>query len=106
MSDTWNLVSHESRKKIWVGQGNGNMSTFYSGEPETMEHLKRFLNDTKGESLELVSDMMEEKHHNYEDYPERRVKKVGMWCKTKLSTWCVSRVRRLVTSSFSKGFKK
>ncbi len=45
MSDTFYLVCDETKKKLWIGQGWGSMTNFYSGEKETMELLKRFLNE-------------------------------------------------------------
>jgi hypothetical protein len=56
MSQTFNLVCHAKRKKIWIGQGWGSMTNFYSGMPDRMEHLKRFLNDTRGHALVLLCD--------------------------------------------------
>ncbi|MGK2884354.1 MAG: hypothetical protein ACSLE8_06195 [Rhodococcus sp. (in: high G+C Gram-positive bacteria)] len=56
MSATWSLVCHETKQTIWVGQGNGEMSNFYYGEPHTMERLKRFLVATQGKQLVLLVD--------------------------------------------------
>jgi hypothetical protein len=54
MSQTFSLVCKAKKLKIWVGQGWHSMTNFYSGEPEKMQRLGRFLNETKGETLVLV----------------------------------------------------
>lgn len=54
MSQTFSLVCKETKRSIWIGQGHGVMSVFYSGMPETMERLKRFLNAHAGKQLEFV----------------------------------------------------
>ncbi len=56
MSYTYTLVCHELKIGIWVGQGWDRMTNFYSGMPEKMEKLGRFLEATRGKSLELVCD--------------------------------------------------
>lgn len=57
MSTTFSLVCRETNLGVWIGQGRGaQMTCFYSGQPEIMERLARFLNAHKGKSLELVCD--------------------------------------------------
>lgn len=57
MSQTFSLVCHEKRKRVWIGQGaNGVMSSFYSGNSSTMTALHRFLADTAGSPIELICD--------------------------------------------------
>jgi hypothetical protein len=56
VSQTFRLVCHETKQKIWIGQGWGAMDTFYSGEPETMERLGRFLVATIGKPLVVLND--------------------------------------------------
>jgi hypothetical protein len=56
MSQTWSLVCHDTKEKVWIGQGNGQMSNFYSCEPNTMEALRKFLIDTIGKKLEFICD--------------------------------------------------
>ncbi len=69
MSDTFNLVSHASRKRVWIGQGSLSMTNFYAGDSDVMSELKRFLNDTRGEALYFVSDTHDDDgHFDYEDY--------------------------------------
>lgn len=69
MSDTFNLVSHKSQKRVWIGQGSLSMTNFYTGDFGAMEALKRFLNDTRGEALHFVSDAHgDDRHFEYEDY--------------------------------------
>jgi len=55
MSQTFRLVCHETKQKIWIGQGQ-NLICFYSGEPETMARLGRFLAATLGKSLVVLND--------------------------------------------------
>lgn len=56
MSHTYTLVCHELQVGMWVGQGWDGMTNFYSGMPEKMEKLGRFLEFTRGKPLELVCD--------------------------------------------------
>ena len=56
MSQTFRLVCHETKQKIWIGQGWGKMDTFYSDEPETMGKLGRFLLETMGKNLVVLDD--------------------------------------------------
>lgn len=67
MSSTWSLVCHDTKQTIWIGQGNGQMSNFYYGEPATMERLKRFFQVTAGKPLVLLID---EVVHDLDDYTE------------------------------------
>ena len=55
MSQTFSLVCHEKRKRVWIGQGqDGLMGTFYSGEKQTMRQLHRFFLETTGSPVELI----------------------------------------------------
>lgn len=57
MSESFSLVCHETRRRVWIGQGrDGTMNALYSGEVETMEKLKTFLNDHRGESIVFLCD--------------------------------------------------
>lgn len=57
MSTCFHLVCHETRQMLWIGQGHGgDMTTFYSGVPETMERLAAFLRTTRGKPLVVMSD--------------------------------------------------
>lgn len=67
MSHTFELVCHETKQRIWIGQGWGTMSTFYCGETETMNRLHRFLNATKGKELVLLCTDTED--GDWHDYP-------------------------------------
>lgn len=60
MSQTFSLVCKEACLKIWVGQGWRAMTNFYSGEPETMRRLGRFLEATRGKSLLLICNDTED----------------------------------------------
>ena len=54
MSQTFALVCYETKQKIWVGQGWNAMTTFYSGMPEVISKLGRFLEATRGRPLVLI----------------------------------------------------
>lgn len=56
MSHTFSLVCHATRQRVWIGQGWGSMQSLYSGNPETMDALMRFLNDHIGQPLEFLCD--------------------------------------------------
>lgn len=71
MSKTFSIVCHDTKQRLWVGQGRGAMTTFYSGQPEIMARLGRFLEATRGKALfvlcndEDVGDVLE-----YEEFEE------------------------------------
>ena len=54
MSQTHSIVCHETKEMLWIGQGNGGMSCFYTGEPETMEALRWFLVKNGEHALNMV----------------------------------------------------
>ena len=57
MSLNYKLVCKETKESVWIGQGTALMMTsLYTGEEETMERLRRFLVETKGKKLTLVSE--------------------------------------------------
>lgn len=56
ISQTFALVCKEARLKIWVGQGWRSMTNFYSGMPDVMQRLGRFLEATRGKTLMLMCD--------------------------------------------------
>ncbi len=63
MSETFSLCCPEKKLKVWIGQGVDFKSspykvltTFYSGEKDTMDKLHRFLQETYGSKLELRGD--------------------------------------------------
>lgn len=72
MSLTFTLVCDELRLKVWVGQGHHNeqgepvMDTLYADETETMESLKKLLNQTRGKALRLIVDDYPESGSTYE----------------------------------------
>ena len=71
MSQTFSLVCHETKKRIWIGQGWGTMTSFYSGEPKTMKRLKRFLNAHRGKGLVFLCTDDDDSVVNYHEYGER-----------------------------------
>lgn len=59
MSRTFSLVCQDLKLKIWVGQSGGSvegMGSFYTGNPDVMQRLGRFLDFTRGHSLVLLDD--------------------------------------------------
>lgn len=56
MSETFELVCDETRRRVWIGQGHGDMGTLYSGEDHTMEALKAFLNDHRNTPIMFIND--------------------------------------------------
>ena len=60
MSHTWSLVCPETKKGVWIGQGNLEMTIFYSKEDKTMETLRVFLNAHHGKDLRLVCSASDE----------------------------------------------
>jgi hypothetical protein len=66
MSSSYRIICKETKQAVWIGQGFGGMKIFYSGEPETMEKLHRFLDETKGKELIVVNTDCTE--IEFEDY--------------------------------------
>jgi hypothetical protein len=56
MSQTFSIVCHETKRRVWVGQGWGKMQALYSDDKEAMANLRAFLNDHIGRPLEFVCD--------------------------------------------------
>ena len=72
MSQTFSLVCHETKKRIWIGQGWGKMDVFYSGEPNTLAALGSFLREHQDKPLVLVCDDKHEEIWDYLDVLEDR----------------------------------
>lgn len=75
ISQTFSLLCHETRQRICVGQGGDDqMTNFYSGAPEIMGRLGRFLEATRGKPLVLLRDYSqefeEEQFLDYEEFEE------------------------------------
>ena len=70
MSQTFYLVCHETKKRIWIGQGRGKMTVLYTGEKITMESLKKFLNDHMHKDIQFVCFDTSDTIHEYERYEE------------------------------------
>ena len=60
MSQTHSIVCHETKEKLWIGQGNGGMSCFYTSEPETMEALRWFFDKNRKHALNMVCNDTDE----------------------------------------------
>ena len=72
MSQTFSLVCHETKKRVWIGQGWGGMAVLYSGEQETMDALKKFLNDHLMDRLQFVCDDENDFVFNYDEYGQSK----------------------------------
>ena len=70
MSETFSIVCHETKKRVWIGQGWGEMTSFYTGEPETMERLRRFLNAHAGKPLTFVCNDRNDNIYDYDEFDE------------------------------------
>lgn len=70
MSQSFQIICRETKKYIWVGQGHEYvMSVFYSGNKETMDALKRFLNDHIDKPLFFIhEDIFVDEAGDYEEY--------------------------------------
>lgn len=58
MSATFSIVCPETKLSVWIGQGSNaeGMRSLYTGEPATMERLKRFLNAHRDKPLVFACD--------------------------------------------------
>lgn len=64
MSRCFFIVCHESKQKVWIGQGHchrdpphaPDMEIFYSGEENTMAALHRFLRTNIGKTLVVLDE--------------------------------------------------
>lgn len=72
MSQTFSIVCHETKQKIWIGQGNGGrMTVFYSSMPDVMDRLARFLSAMKGKPLVLIcNDTDGDVADHYEEFDD------------------------------------
>lgn len=75
MSQTFSLVCHETRQRLWIGQGWGTMESFYKSHADVMKKLHEFLNATSGKPLYLVcDDTAPDDYFNYEEFGEPPLK--------------------------------
>lgn len=80
MSLTFSLVCKQAKLKLWVGQGHhieredGThppvMTSFYTGDPEVMKKLHRFLQATQGKNLMLVVNDHQDDNSKFYKYKE------------------------------------
>lgn len=66
MSNTFSLACPETKKYVGIGMGYKVMTTFYTGEPEVTEALRKFLNDHLGKTLIFNDDDVLE-IYNYDE---------------------------------------
>mgnify|MGYP000045780522 CR=1 FL=1 len=75
MSKTFSLVCRDAKLKIWVGQSGGSadgMLNFYSGMPEVMQRLGRFLEATRGKPLALLcNDTQGDQYENCAEFEDQ-----------------------------------
>lgn len=75
MSRDFHIVCHMTRQRVWIGQGHcaiepphrPDMEVFYTGHPEVMEQLGRFLRATLGKPLVVLDG--EDVPHDYTEFP-------------------------------------
>lgn len=68
MSNTYHLVCDETKERVWVGQGWGEMTSLYSGELKTMEALKIFLNGNHSPRvLRFVCSGADDEFYSYKE---------------------------------------
>jgi len=70
MSQTFSIVCHETKQKLWVGQGSGVMTNFYTGERKVMERLGEFLRTHEGKPLFLLCNDRSEMLCDYQEFGE------------------------------------
>lgn len=68
MSQTFSLVCHETKRRVWIGQGWGKMESLYSGDAEAMANLKAFLNDHEGKPLVFLCNDTHDQIYDYEEH--------------------------------------
>ena len=56
MSRTYSIVCKETQLGVWIGQGWNGLETFYTGHPEIMARLHRFLAAHMGKELVVMDD--------------------------------------------------
>jgi hypothetical protein len=71
MSDTYDIVCRNCKSSLWIGQSSTSDPTFcfYTGVPETMEALKKFLYE------HMEHDLTMEDSQRHEDYTKVVVNK-------------------------------
>ena len=70
MSQTFSIVCHETKQRLWIGQGWNAMTNFYSGNAEVMERLGRFLEATRGKSLVVLCNDTEGYSLDYVEFED------------------------------------
>jgi hypothetical protein len=65
MSQTHSIVCHATKERLWIGQGTGPMTNFYSREPKTMEALQWFLQKNRDHALRMICNDLDESCINY-----------------------------------------
>ena len=68
MSCNWYLSCKETKTRICIGQGYGEMKGFYYGMPEVMQNLKSYFNYNEGKSIKFSSEHDEEIWEYTEDW--------------------------------------
>ena len=68
MSQHLSLVCKETKQRIWIGQGMGEMSVFYHNEPELMKKLQTFLNDHRDKDIVFLCNDQNDYVYDYKSY--------------------------------------
>lgn len=72
MSKTFELVCHETRQRMWIGQGQKGMTHLYSG-PGQLKLLADFLEVTRGKPLVVMcTDTEGDDWLDYEEFDYAR----------------------------------
>lgn len=76
MSTSYIIACRETKFYVWIGQGFGGCEGLYTGEEETMENLRLFLNQHMGMPLVFIPHDFDEESHSYIEFkPEHYTKK-------------------------------
>ena len=56
MSNSYSLVCHETKVKMWIGQGWKECDCLYVGNKQTDDVFLKFLNDNRGKPLYFIDN--------------------------------------------------
>lgn len=68
MSTSYIMACRETKLYVWIGQGFGGCEALYTGEEETMELLRLFLNQHMGMPLVFIPHDFDEESHSYTEF--------------------------------------
>jgi len=70
MSNSYSLVCHETKVKMWIGQGWKECDVLYVGDKKTIDIFLNFLNDNRGKPLYFIDNNDDESVLEYKDYDD------------------------------------